>query len=68
MQLSADMLPICRINKLEIQQPEKLWLIESVWAQDAVGIIGGAPKCCKSWFGLDMAVSVASGTHCLGRF
>ena len=68
MQLSADMLPICRINKLEIQQPEKLWLIESIWAQDAVGIIGGAPKCCKSWFGLDMAVSVASGTHCLGRF
>ena len=68
MQLSADMLPICRINKLEIQQPEKLWLIESIWAQHAVGIIGGAPKCCKSWFGLDMAVSVASATHCLGRF
>jgi hypothetical protein len=62
------MLPICRINQLEIQQPEKLWLIESIWAQGAVGIIGGAPKCCKSWFGLDMALSVASGTHCLGRF
>ncbi|MCP4694269.1 MAG: AAA family ATPase [Desulfobacterales bacterium] len=28
----------------------------------------GAPKCCKSWLGLDMAVSVASGTSCLGRF
>ena len=68
MKLSADMLPICRINQLEIQQPEKLWLIESIWAQGAVGIIGGAPKCCKSWFGLDMALSVASGTHCLGRF
>jgi len=68
MQLGADMLPICRINKLEIQQPEKLWLIESIWAHDAVGIIGGAPKCCKSWFGLDMALSVASATDCLGRF
>ncbi len=68
MELSADMLPICRVNQLDIQPPEKLWLIESIWAQGAVGIIGGAPKCCKSFFGLDMALSVASGTHCLGRF
>ncbi len=68
MELTAKMLPICRANELEIQLPEKLWLIESIWAQCAVGIIGGAPKCCKSWLGLDMAVSVASGTHCLERF
>jgi RecA-family ATPase len=68
MELRAEMLPICRANELEIQQPEQLWLIEQIWTQCAVGIIGGAPKCCKSWFGLDMAVSVASGTHCLGRF
>ena len=68
MELRAEMLPICRANELQIQQPEQLWLIEQIWAQCAVGIIGGAPKCCKSWFGLDMAVSVASGTHCLGRF
>jgi len=68
MELRAEMLPICRANELEIQQPGQLWLIEQIWAQCAVGIIGGAPKCCKSWFGLDMAVSVASGTHCLGRF
>jgi hypothetical protein len=33
-----------------------------------VGIVGGAPKCCKSWFVLDLAVSVASGTPCLGHF
>ena len=33
-----------------------------------VGIIGGAPKCGKSWLGLDMAVSVASGTPCLDQF
>jgi RecA-family ATPase len=62
------MLPICRVNQLEIQPPEQLWLIESIWAHSAVGIIGGAAKCCKSWFGLDMALSVASATHCLGRF
>jgi hypothetical protein len=62
------MLPVCRANELEIQPPEKLWLIESLWAQGAVGIIGGAPKCCKSWLGLDMALSVASATPCLGHF
>ena len=68
MELNAEMLPVCRANELEIQSPEKLWLIESLWAQCAVGIIGGAPKCCKSWLGLDMALSVASATPCLGRF
>ena len=68
MEPSADMLPICRVNQIEIQPPEQLWLIESIWAHSAVGIIGGAPKCCKSWFGLDMALSIASATHCLGRF
>ncbi len=61
-------LPVSRANELEIQPPERAWLIRSLWTRAAVGIIGGAPKCCKSWPGLDMAVSVASGTSCLGRF
>jgi hypothetical protein len=39
-----------------------------MWAYAAVGIIGGPPKCCKSWLGLDMALSVASGSPCLGQF
>jgi hypothetical protein len=44
------------------------WLIEDLWSDAAVGVLGGPPKACKSWLGLDMAVSVASGTPCLGRF
>ena len=68
MEINPQMLPVCRANELEIQPPDKLWLIEPLWAQCAVGIIGGAPKCCKSWLGLDMALSVASATPCLGRF
>jgi hypothetical protein len=44
------------------------WLINTLWSHQAVGVIGGPPKCCKTWLGLDIAVSVASGTHCLGRF
>src|SRR5215472_1492292 len=35
---------------------------------EAVGIIGGEPKCGKSFLALDLAVAVASGTPCLQRF
>lgn len=63
-----DKLPIQRVDLIEKQQSGQAWLIQSVWARAGVGIIGGAPKCCKSWFGLDMALSVASGTACLNRF
>jgi hypothetical protein len=31
-------------------------------------VIGGAPKCAKTWLGLDMALSVATGTACLGKY
>ena len=34
----------------------------------SVGVIGGAPKCAKTWLGLDMALSVATGTPCLGKY
>lgn len=68
MSVTSEMLPICRANELAIQTVETTWLIQSLWAHAAVGIIGGAPKCCKSWLGIDMAVSVASGTPCLGHF
>lgn len=66
--MSIPILPIRRIADIPIQSNETNWLIDNIWGLDAVGIIGGAPKCCKSWLGLDLAVSVASGTPCLGRF
>lgn len=48
--------------------PERHWLIEGLWADQAVGIVGGEPKCCKSFLALDMAVAVGSGAPCLRRF
>jgi hypothetical protein len=63
-----EILPVSRANDLDIRHPEQDWLIESMWTYGAVGIIGGPPKCCKSWLGLDMALSVASATPCLGHF
>jgi RecA-family ATPase len=62
-----DLLPYCRVHNIE-ERKETAWLIDSLWLAEAAGIIGGQPKCCKSWLGLDAAVSIASGTPCLGRF
>jgi len=53
---------------LASQPAEESWLIEGLWSQRAVGIVGGEPKTCKSFLALDMAVSVASGRACLRRF
>ncbi len=44
------------------------WLVESLWLDEAVGIVGGAPKCGKTWLSLDLALSVASGTPALGSY
>lgn len=64
----SEPLPVQRAHHLEKHHTGQNWLIESVWSRSAVGMIGGAPKCCKSWFGLDMAVSICSATPCLDRF
>jgi hypothetical protein len=54
--------------ELDEPDPARRWLVDPLWARAGVGIIGGAPKCGKSWLGLDLAVSVASGTPCLDTF
>lgn len=44
------------------------WLVDGLFPAAAAGILGGAPKTGKSFFALDLAVAVASGTACAGRF
>lgn len=61
-------LHVVRAADLPAQLPEKAWLVRDLWSHLAVGFIGGQPKSAKTWLALDLAVSVASGTHCLGRF
>ncbi len=61
-------LPVRLAHQLEARPEEERWLIEGLWSAEAVGIVGGEPKCCKSFLALDMAVAVASGTPCLRRF
>jgi hypothetical protein len=62
------LLPVRPAHELEVQPPEHRWLIEDLWATEAVGIVGGEPKCGKSFLALDVAVAVASGALCLRRF
>ncbi len=50
------------------QAAENRWLVEDLWGESAVGIVGGEPKCCKSFLALDLAVAVASGRPALRRF
>lgn len=64
----ARLLPVLRVSELQEEGAEQRWLVEGLWGREAVGVIGGAPKCCKSWLGLDIALSVASGTRALGHY
>ena len=61
-------LPVQRASQLECHGPQTQWLVEELWTDQAVGILGGEPKCCKSFLALDVAVSVASGAACLRQF
>ncbi len=65
---ASRLLPVSRAADLDPRAPEQRWLIEDLWADEAVGIVGGEPKCCKSFLALDLAVAVASGAPCLRRF
>jgi hypothetical protein len=66
--MSAAVLPVTRAYELKDQPVENRWLINELWAAQAVGLIGGEPKCCKSFLALEIAVAVASGRPCLGQF
>lgn len=60
--------PVTRVGDIAEDEAQAKWLIASLWAASGVGILGGTPKTGKTWLGLDMAISVASGTPCLGHF
>ncbi len=61
-------LPTVPVHAIDPQSDTPQWLVHDLWTAAAVGAIGGQPKVGKSWLGLDLAVSVASGTPALGRF
>lgn len=61
-------LPVEQAYRLADRPEAQRWLVTGLWSEQAVGIVGGEPKCCKSFLALDLAVAVASGSACLRRF
>jgi hypothetical protein len=61
-------LPVARVQDLGACAAPARWLVEGLWADRAVGIVGGEPKSFKSFLALDLAVAVASGAPCLRRY
>ena len=46
-----------RVGEIPSEESAQRWLVEGLWGASSVGVIGGAPKCAKTWLGLDMALS-----------
>jgi hypothetical protein len=63
-----NLLPVQQAGQLATTGAQIPWLIDGLWGDEAVGILGGEPKCCKSFLALDIALSVASGAACLRQF
>ena len=61
-------LPTCPIQSLATKSADAKWLIEDLWIDEGVGIIGGEPKCCKSFLALNIALSVSTGVTCIGQY
>ena len=63
--LNSNTLPVQAAHELPAREAEQRWLVADLWLEEAVGLIGGEPKCCKSFLALDLAAAVASGTAAL---
>lgn len=66
--IPVEPLPTRTAGRLDVADPEHRWLVDALWTDEGVGVIGGAPKACKSWLALEIATAVAAGIPCLGRF
>ena len=60
--------PTRRAADLEQRPSEQQWMVDALWTAQGVGIVGGEPKCGKSFLALDLAVAVAAGVPCLRYF
>ena len=64
----AEPLPVIAVGDLPPEPNRTRWLIDQLWAAQAVGVVGGTPKSCKTWLALELAVAVASGIDAFDRF
>ena len=59
---------IRRLADISAQPNEQRWLIDPLWLQSGVGILGGPPKACKTYLAAELALAVATGKPALGQF
>lgn len=59
---------VTRIAHITPSGTDHPWLVDGLWADQAVGFIGGHPKAGKTWLALELAVAVAAGRPCLGQY
>lgn len=60
-------LTTCKVAQIETTD-QLSWLIENLWLDNAVGLIGGEPKSYKTFAAMSLAVAVASGKPCFGHY
>lgn len=60
--------PTLRVADVKPPSSDGQWLVHSLLATSSVAVVGGPPKASKTWVALDLAVSIASATPCLGVF
>lgn len=53
------------VAEIEPQTTEQQWLVENLWLASGVGILGGAPKVCKTFLAAEISLAIASGGHVL---
>jgi len=61
-------LKVKKIEELQGSATEDKWLIETIWLDQGIGILVAPPKSNKTWLGLELALSISSGTPFLGQF
>jgi len=65
---STTPLPVRHLSDVDPQPADQKWLVESLWFNAGVGILGGGPKLGKTFLAAELSVAVASGCPALGHF
>ncbi len=60
--------PVRRVHEVEARSSERRWLVDQLFANSSVGLLGGPPKAFKTWVAAELALAVATGTPAFGRF
>lgn len=66
-ELKGDRLSVVQAAAIEVTGGPR-WLLEGLFEEEGVGILGGAPKSYKTFCAMDIAFSVATATPALGKY